>query len=180
MTASVRETGPTLADRLNGTYATSEFVVALGMGVTVGTAIGFEKIGGYIPCLLCLQQRIPYYAGIPLMTVTLVLALFRFPSIFTRGLLVAGGVLMLYSFYLGAFHAGVEWGWWTGPHDCGVVVAPDTGVGGSGILDAINTVIPPSCDTAALRVLGLSFAGWNVVASLLLAAVAFRGARGRG
>lgn len=144
------------------------------MGGTVGTAIGFEKNGGYIPCMLCLQQRIPYYAGIPLITVTLVLALFRVPSILTRGLLIAGGALMRYSFYLGASHACVEWSWWTGPHDCGVVVAPDTEVGVSGILDAINTIIPPSCDTAPLRVLGLSFAGWNAVASLLLAVVAFR------
>ncbi|OQM73446.1 hypothetical protein BFN67_09165 [Pseudaminobacter manganicus] len=180
MTASVREAGPTLAERLNDTYAMSALAVALGMGVAVGTAIGFEKIGGYIPCMLCLQQRIPYYVGIPIMVVTLVLALFRFPAVLTRGLLVAGGVLMLYSLYLGSFHAGVEWGWWTGPHDCGVVVAPDTGDGVSGILDAINTIIPPSCDTAALRVLGLSFAGWNAVTSMLLAAVAFRGAFARG
>jgi len=180
MTVSIRETGPTLAERLNDAHALTAFAVALGMGVTVGTAIGFEKIGGYIPCMLCLQQRIPYYVGIPLMTVTLILALFRFPSILTRGLLIAGGVLMLYSLYLGAFHAGVEWGWWTGPHDCGVVAAPDTGVGGSGILDAINTIIPPSCDTASLRVLGLSFAGWNAAASLLISAVAFRGAFARG
>ena len=35
---------------------------------------------------------------------------------------------------------------------------------------------PPSCDQAALRVLGLSFAGWNAIASLILAVVAFRGA----
>jgi len=41
------------------------------------------------------------------------------------------------------------------------------------VLDIINDVIPPSCDKAALRVLGLSFAGWNVVASLVLGAVAF-------
>ena len=180
MTASVKETGPSLGERLSGPYAMSALAVSLGMGATVGTAIGFEKIGGYIPCMLCLQQRIPYYVGIPLMMVTLVLVLFRFPSILTRGLLVAGGVLMLYSFYLGAFHAGVEWGWWTGPHDCGVVAAPDTGTGGSGILDAINTVIPPSCNAAALRVLGLSFAGWNALASLLLSAIAFGGAFARG
>lgn len=179
MTASAQEMDPTIPARLDSTPALSAFVVVLGMGATVGTAIGFEKIGGYIPCMLCLQQRIPYYIGVPLMTVTFILALLRFPRLMTRGLLASGGVLMLYSFYLGAFHAGVEWGWWAGPHDCGVVVAPETGEGGSGILDAINTVIPPSCDAAALRVFGLSFAGWNAVASLLLSAVAFRGAFGR-
>jgi disulfide bond formation protein DsbB len=44
------------------------------------------------------------------------------------------------------------------------------------VLDAIDAYVPPACDKAALRVLGLSFAGWNVVASLILAIVAFRAA----
>ena len=37
------------------------------MAATVGTALGFEHIGGYIPCKLCLEQRTPYYVGVPLM-----------------------------------------------------------------------------------------------------------------
>ena len=61
----------------------------------------------------------------------------------------AGGLLMAYGLYLGVYHSGVEWGWWPGPTDCGMVAAPpDTG--GKGVLDAINTVVPPSCDKAAL------------------------------
>ncbi|MFT1629516.1 disulfide bond formation protein B [Vibrio cholerae] len=40
----------------------------------------------------------------------------------------------------------------------------------------LNAIKAPSCNDAALRVLGLSFAGWNVIASLALAAVAFFGA----
>ena len=176
MSAPMHESRLTMAERVTNAQALSALVLALGMGTTVGMAIGFEKIGGYIPCMLCLQQRVPYYVGIPLMAVTLVLAILRFPRIATRGLLLAGGLLMVYSFYLASFHAGVEWGLWAGPHDCGVVVAPETAAGGSGILDAINTVIPPSCDRAALRVFGLSFAGWNAVASFLLSTVAFRGA----
>jgi len=34
------------------------------------------------------------------------------------------------------------------------------------------------CNEAALRILGLSLAGWNAVASLVFAVVAFRAARG--
>ena len=55
-------------------------------------------------------------------------------------------------------------------------MAAPADTGGKGVLDAIDTFVPPSCDKAALRVLGLSFAGWNAVASLILGAVAFRGA----
>ena len=39
----------------------------LAMAATVGTALGFQHFGGYIPCKLCLEQRIPYYVGVPLM-----------------------------------------------------------------------------------------------------------------
>ena len=40
-------------------------LLALGMAVVVGSALGFQYIGGYIPCALCLMQRQPYYYGIP-------------------------------------------------------------------------------------------------------------------
>ena len=43
-------------------------------------------------------------------------------------------------------------------------------------IDDLNAFHGPSCTEASLRVLGLSFAGWNVIASLILAAIAFLGA----
>ncbi|BCH22680.1 disulfide bond formation protein B [Mesorhizobium sp. L-8-3] len=153
--------------------------LTVAMAAVVGTALGFEHIGGYIPCKLCLEQRIPYYAGVPLMALAALSSTLHWPAWVTRGLLVVGGLLMAWGLFLGVKHAGVEWGWWAGPTDCGAVAAPvDTG--GKGVLDALNTFVPPACDTAALRVLGLSFAGWNVIASLILAAIAFRGAFGKG
>lgn len=160
------------------TPALTAAAAAIGMAVTVGTAIGFEVLGGYIPCKLCLEERIPYYVGIPVMLVALASAAFRGPAWLTRGLLLVGGLLMVYGAYLGVFHSGVEWGWWEGPADCGAVV-PGTGGGGAGVLDQLDAVVPPSCDEAAGRFLGLSFAGWNVIASLVLAAIAFRGALAR-
>jgi disulfide bond formation protein DsbB len=147
----------------------------IAMAATVGSALGFQYIGGYIPCKLCYEQRIPYYVGAPLMAVTLIAVILGAPSWLTRILLLAGGVLMVYSLYLGVHHAGIEWGWWPGPTDCGVVDAP-AGSGSNGVLDQLNTVIPPSCDKAALRILGLSLAGWNAAVSFVLALVAFRGA----
>ena len=145
------------------------------MAVTVGTALGFQHLAGYIPCKLCLEQRLPYYIGVPVMALAAMSATLRWPPAVTRGLLFAGGLLMAWSLFLAVRHSGVEWGWWAGPTDCGAVAAPaDTG--GKGVLDAIDTFVPPSCDKAAARLLGLSFAGWNAVASLVLAAVAFRGA----
>lgn len=153
--------------------------LTIAMAAVVGSALGFEHIGGYIPCKLCLEQRIPYYVGVPLMALAALSSTLHWPAWVTRGLLLLGGLLMAWGLFLGVKHAGVEWGWWAGPTDCGAVTAPaDTG--GKGVLDALNMYVPPACDTAALRVLGLSFAGWNVVASVILAVVAFRGAFGKG
>jgi disulfide bond formation protein DsbB len=150
-------------------------LLALGMAATVGGALAFQHLGGYIPCKLCYEQRMPYYVGVVVMPLALLAAVVRLPGMVTRLLLLAGAVLMAYSLYLGVFHAGVEWAWWPGPTDCGMVVAPpDTG--GNGVLDSLNSVIPPSCDEAALRILGLSLAGWNAIASLVFGLLAMHGA----
>ena len=146
-------------------------VLALGMAVTVGTALGFQHIGGYIPCKLCLEQRLPYYIGVPVAVRALAAAVLRLPPAAVRGLLVAVALLMTWSIWLGGFHAGVEWGFWPGPSDCGAVVPPPSGSGN--LLDQLDAVIPPSCDQAAGRFLGLSFAGWNVAASVVLAGIAW-------
>lgn len=155
-------------------------VLLVALVATVGGALGFEHIGGYIPCKLCLEQRLPYYAGIPLMAVALLAAWLRMPGVAVRALLLVGGLIMLVSLFLGIRHSGVEWGWWAGPSDCGAVALP-TGGSGNGVLDQLDSVIPPSCDKAAWRdpVIALSFANWNAVISLVLAAAALRGAFAR-
>lgn len=145
-------------------------LLAVGMIVTVGTALGFQHLAGYIPCKLCLEQRTPYYIGAPVMIAGLVAAFAKAPPILVRGVLLAGALLMTWSLYLGVFHAGVEWGWWLGPSDCGVVAPAPSG---GSLLDSLDSVIPPSCDQAAGRFLGLSFAGWNAVASFVLAAIGY-------
>jgi disulfide bond formation protein DsbB len=153
----------------------SASALAAGMAITVGIALGFEHIGGYIPCKLCLEQRIPYYIGMPLMVVAMASAWTGRAAMLTRTLLAIGGLLMAWGLVLGIYHSGVEWHWWPGPSDCGAVDGAPAG-SGNGVLDMLDKVVPPSCDQAAGRFLGLSFAGWNVVASLVLAAIAFRAA----
>ncbi|MFN3765449.1 MAG: disulfide bond formation protein B [Aliihoeflea sp.] len=145
-------------------------LLTLGMTVTVGTALGFQHLAGYIPCKLCLEQRTPYYIGASVMIAGLVAAFAKAPPLLVRGILLAGALIMTWSLYLGVFHAGVEWGWWLGPSDCGVVAPAPSG---GSLLDSLNSVIPPSCDQAAGRFLGLSFAGWNAVASFVLAAIGY-------
>lgn len=149
--------------------------LAVLMAIVVGSALAFEHIGGYIPCALCLTQRTPYYIGAPLMLVAALISLAGGPSWAVRGLMAIGGLLMLYGLVLGVYHSGVEWHWWEGPASCATSADAVTRDAGS-LLGDLSSKKPPSCDSAALRVLGLSFAGWNVLASAALAAIAFRGA----
>ncbi|MGL4405533.1 MAG: disulfide bond formation protein B [Notoacmeibacter sp.] len=161
----------------NFTHAVSKrnaqlgLLVAVLMAATVGLALGFQHIGGYIPCKLCLEQRTPYYAAAPLMLAGFVFWRVSAPAYLVRACFAIGAVLMVYGVFLGGFHAGVEWAFWEGPADCAVSVDAPTG---TNILEAIDTIKPPSCTEAALRVAGLSFAGWNAIASAGLAYLAAR------
>jgi disulfide bond formation protein DsbB len=164
---------PNFTMPVSKTNAQMGLIVALLMAATVGIALGFQYIGGYIPCKLCLEQRTPYYVGAPLMLAGFVFWSISAPAYLSRACFAIGAILMAYGVFLGGFHAGVEWAFWEGPADCAVTVAAPTG---GNLLDAIDSIKPPSCTEAALRVLGLSFAGWNVIASAALAWLAGKAA----
>lgn len=153
--------------------------LAVAMAGVVGTALGFEHIGGFIPCKLCLTQREPYYAGVPVALLAMAGAAFGWRACFTRGMLIIVGLLMSYGVILAVYHSGVEWHWWPGPTDCGAAATSGITTDAGGLLGSLNSVTPPSCDEAAGRFLGLSFAGWNVLASLALATIAWRAAFSR-
>lgn len=149
-------------------------VLTIGMAIVVGSALGFEHIGGYIPCALCLLQRNPYYIGIGVGLLAVLSAVFRLPPVVTRLLLIAIAILMLVGMGMGIYHSGVEWRFWEGPATCTIGASGgDTPVN---VLEALNATKAPSCTDATLRVLGLSFAGWNVLTSAALAALALWGA----
>lgn len=148
-------------------------LLAAGMAATVGSALGFEHLGGYIPCALCLLQRQPYYYGIPVALLAALNAAIGGPAWLTRSLLALVGVMMIVGAGMGIYHSGVEWHFWEGPATCATSASGVTQDAGN-LLNDLNAIKGPSCTDAALRVLGLSFAGWNVIASVLLAGLAFR------
>jgi disulfide bond formation protein DsbB len=162
----------------SATTLASAVLLTVGMAATVGGALGFEHIGGYIPCALCLMQRDPYYYGIPVAAAAALSGFLGGPAWLTRGLLAIAGVMMLVGAGLGVYHAGVEWHFWEGPATCATAAQGVTQNAGD-LLSDLNAKTPPSCSYASFRFLGLSFAGWNVIASLILAAIAFVGVRGK-
>jgi disulfide bond formation protein DsbB len=147
----------------------------VGMAAVIGAVLAFQHIGGYIPCKLCLAQRQPYYLAMPLAAIAALGAWQRWPDILVRALFALTALVLLYSTYLAVFHAGVEWQFWAGPTDCGATSGNISSNVGD-LLGDLSATRPPSCDVAAGRFLGLSFAGWNVLASAGLALVALWGA----
>lgn len=158
------------------TETRSALLVLAAMAAVIAGALAFQHIGGYIPCALCLEQRTPYYAAMPVALLAVLASAMRGPAWLSRGLLAACALFMLYGAALGGYHAGVEWGWWPGPTDCGATAAGGIPDSAGDLLSDLSSTRPPSCDEAALRVAGLSLAGWNVLTSLAIAAVALRAA----
>lgn len=156
--------------RLNPTRAV---VVVFGLSLaTIAAAWGFEIIGGYVPCDLCLKQRWAYYAVVPL-ALGLIFAGQAGRQEIVRSGLVVCALIMIAGAGLGVYHAGAEWGLWLGPQSCG------SGAGLSGGLPDLGKARVIRCDEAQWRLFGLSFAGWNVIASLGIAGLALAGARSR-
>jgi len=158
-----------MLDRLMPPRRAPLFVLALASATILG-ALVFEHGLGYAPCVLCLEQRWPYYTALPVVLLALIVSreanLGRWPAWLMA---LAGGIFAV-SAMLALRHMGVEWGWWDGPAGC-------SGSGVPASLDAFiqaldgATVVP--CDTPAWTFLGLSLAGYNFMISLVLMAASF-------
>ena len=149
-------------------------LVAVVAAATIAGAWFFQLALGIVPCPLCLEQRYAYYFIIP---VAALVAIAAAPGT-SRHLLVLGfaalAMAALANAGLGAYHAGVEWKFWQGPTDC---TGPMLDLGGGSLLESIKTVKVIRCDEVQWRFLGLSLAGYNVLISLALAALAGWGVR---
>jgi disulfide bond formation protein DsbB len=139
---------------------------------TIVLAHIFERFG-YAPCPLCLQERYAYYFGVPALVIAFFAARAESFSL-ARVLLLLVGLAFLVNTGIGVYHAGVEWKWWAGPTSCSGGTAVEWGQGG--VAGAIEHPQVVSCSEAHWRMLGLSFAGWNAVISVLIAGIAAYGA----
>jgi len=143
-------------------------IAATAFGAIAG-AWGFEIIGGFEPCPLCLQQRIAYYVAVPLAAIFILLALMgKLSDGWLKTGLVVLSLVLLAGGVLGGYHAGIEWGFWPGPSSC------TSGGGMSGGLPDLSQKVV-LCDKVQIRIFGLSFAGWNAVVSGFCAAVGLWG-----
>ena len=130
--------------------------------MVLGSAVISQYWGGLAPCELCLLQRWPWAAAI-------IISLIAIP-VGSRAPLPWLALLLAAVFAVGSalafYHVGVEKHWFAGPNACtGAATAADT-------VEALKARIlgqmPVRCDEPAWMLWGISLAGWNLVASLLM------------
>ena len=157
---------------------TAGIAFVLGLA-TIAGAWGSQLIGGLVPCELCLEQRLAYYWGLPLLLLVL-LTWNKLPLTVWYLAMAIVTAIFLWGTYMGGFHAGVEWGFWPGPTAC-------TGVGDPmdfSSLSNMNDAHVIGCDVVQFRFLGISLAGYNALISagivvLLLISIGFQWRRNR-
>ncbi|OYW47302.1 MAG: disulfide bond formation protein B [Sphingomonadales bacterium 32-68-7] len=126
-------------------------VPALLLGGAYLSQYGF----GLYPCEMCWWQRYPHFAA-------LALALLACLAPPRKLWLALAALAILASGAIGAFHAGVEYGWWEGLTACS---SPVESGGGVSALEAIMDAPVVRCDVAPWTLLGVSLAGFNALIS---------------
>jgi disulfide bond formation protein DsbB len=139
-------------------------LVLLASAAVVGGALLSQYVGGLQPCELCLYQRWPYYGVI---LVTLAAA-----AVGDRRLSALALGLSALAFVIGAglafYHVGVEQHWFAGPSAC------TGGATGDSLEEVRRRLLaqqPVACDQPQWTLIGVSLAGWNLLASLGLVAL---------
>src|ERR1700682_6549402 len=149
---------------------TAALAITAMAAATLAGAWFFQLVLDIRPCPLCLEQRYAYYLAIPLGALVALAAARGAP----RALLLAGLAILaaaaLANAGLATYHAGVEWQLWQGPTDCTGEIG-NLGSAGN-LLQRLDTVKVIRCDEVQWKFLGLSLAGYNVLISLLMAAIA--------
>lgn len=134
----------------------------------LGTALASQYWGGLHPCVLCIYQRYAY--GVALAAALIALALSG-----NRGLrqlsLIAAGIAFLAGAGLAGFHVGVEQKWWEGLEACSNQSLP-SGASVDELREALMNQPFAPCDAVPWSLFGISIAGYNLLASAVLAGLA--------
>jgi disulfide bond formation protein DsbB len=155
---------------MSGARSFPVFVLVVS-AIVVGTVLASQYWGGLAPCELCLAERWPWYAAIVVAFIAAVAgsrSTLPWVALLLAAVFAIGGGLAFY-------HVGVERHWFAGPSACTAGATPTT-------LEALRAQLmhqqPVRCDEPAWTLFGVSLAGWNLLASLAMAAVSLAAAAG--
>ena len=140
---------------------------ASGSAALMIAALAFQYFGGLAPCQMCIWQRYPHVIAIAIGLVAI-----RFGN---AALAWLGALAAFATAAVGAYHTGVERGWWEGPSSC--TAQSIGGLTTDELFEQIMTAPVVRCDEVAWSLMGLSMASWDMIASLVLAALWIAAAR---
>lgn len=157
---------PTLLNPILERWRFFALLISAGM---LATAHAFQTFGGLAPCELCLKQRTVYWVAAAVAAVAMVIVRLPGGPRFREATCWLLVLVFLVSVGVAGYHAGVEWKFWPGPESC----SGGGKVSLAALKDLLNGggVKMPACDKPAWIFLGLSMAGWNVLASLVFVAL---------
>src|SRR5205823_4713586 len=144
--------------------AFSGFVLAVSAAV-LGAALLSQYWGGLAPCELCLLQRWPWAAAIVISLVAVLVG--DRPALPWVALILA--LIFAASVVFASYHVGVEQHWFAGPSAC-TASTPDTMTLEEMKRQIMGTALV-LCDRPAWTLFGVSIAGFNLLASLIMGAI---------
>ena len=120
--------------------------------------------GGLAPCELCLTERWPWDAAIVVAFVAAMVG--------SRAAQPWVALVLALVFAVGAalavYHVGVERHWFAGPSACTAGPTPTTL---EGLKAQLMHQQPVRCDEPSWTLFGISLAGWNLLGSVVMAAI---------
>ena len=150
-------------------------IISLLSILILGTALGFQYIGGLNPCELCIYQRIPYRIVIIAGPISLILVLLGWRNL--AALMVLGcAITFLVGACIALYHVGIEQQWWIGQLAC-AGGSPKTAINAEEMRKIIESSALIRCDEVVWSFLGISMAGYNFICSLLLSIFSYLTAR---
>ncbi len=145
---------------------------ALASASLLAIAYYFQYVVKLLPCELCYWQRKPHLVIIALGLIGFFVAKPKWRA----GILALLILTALVGVGISAFHVGVEHKWWPGLSTCSAPTAVTRSLEEArALIFGGNTVVP--CDQPAWVFLGISMAGWNGLATFMVALWAGYGAR---
>jgi len=157
------------------TVRAPDFQTIAAIAACSGGALALALVAQYgfdlWPCTVCYWQRVPY--GFALFLA--VLALMPVVDAPSRRVIVALCVgLFVINAGIACYHVGVETRWWPGPAACAGQVKDYSP---TDLMAALNKPGRTGCEDPAFVFLGISMAGYNLIACFVLAAASAWAAR---
>lgn len=124
------------------------------------SALFIEYILKVKPCALCIYERYPYYL------ILLLSASFFFKNNWKNQLMILIVITSIVSFFLAAYHVGIEYGLINELSSCKTEVSKN--ISKDILLKELQSKLAPSCKEVDFKLFGLSLASTNMIMSLIL------------